>query len=208
VAGVSSVGVRQAGREGRPSPPEQTGKSAKPYPEFPLTAHRSGAWCKKIRGKLPYFGPWDDPDGALKKYLEQKGSLHAGRKPRAATEGATVHELVNRFLNQKHALVDVGELSPRTWTDYKDATDQVVAGFGERRLLDDLAPDDFTVLRNQMGKKWGPHRLGKTIQCIRSVFKFAFEVGLLPTPLRYGPGFRRPSTKTLRVYRVKQGLKL
>jgi hypothetical protein len=106
-------------------------KPAKPYPDFPLTPHPSGVWCKKIRGKLHYFGPWDDPDGALKKYLEQKDALHAGRKPREATDGATVHELVIRFLNEKQALVDVNELSPRTWTDYKDASDQIVAGFGK-----------------------------------------------------------------------------
>ena len=30
---------------------------------------------------MHYFGPWDDPDGALEKYLEQKDDLHAGRKP-------------------------------------------------------------------------------------------------------------------------------
>src|SRR5947209_16877962 len=104
-------------------------KPAKPYPEFPLTAHPAGYWCKKIRGKIHYFGPWDDPDGALKKYLEQKGALHAGRKPRADTEGTTVKDVVNAFLNAKQTLVDADELSPRTWQDYKEAGDEVVAAF-------------------------------------------------------------------------------
>src|SRR5207248_11558195 len=97
------------------TPPAPSGKPAKPYPEFPLTAHPAGYWCKKIRGKLYYFGPWSDPDGALKKYLEQKDALHAGRKPRGDTAGATVKELVNAFLNAKRALVESGELTNRSW---------------------------------------------------------------------------------------------
>jgi hypothetical protein len=40
-------------------------KPSKPRPDFPLTAHPAGYWCKKIRGKVHAFGPWDDPDGAL-----------------------------------------------------------------------------------------------------------------------------------------------
>src|SRR6516164_7210144 len=54
------------------TPPVQSGKPAKPRPDFPLFAHAAGVWAKKIRGKLHYFGPWDDPDGALKKYHERK----------------------------------------------------------------------------------------------------------------------------------------
>src|SRR5262245_58468856 len=84
-------------------------KPSKPYPDFPLFPHAAGVWAKKIRGKLHYFGPWADPDGALAKYLEQKDALHAGRKPREETEGVMVKELCNQFLNAKQALVESGE---------------------------------------------------------------------------------------------------
>ena len=36
----------------------------------------------------------------------------------------TVKDLANEFLNAKQALVDAGELSPRTWGDYKTACDR------------------------------------------------------------------------------------
>src|SRR6266536_3265453 len=98
-------------------------KPAKPYPEYPLTPHPAGYWCKKIKGKMYYFGPWADPDGALAKYLEQKDSLHAGRKPRADPAGVTVKDVANGFLNAKQALVGAGELSPRTWQYYKQVCD-------------------------------------------------------------------------------------
>ncbi len=182
------------------------GKPTKPYPDFPLFLHATGQWAKKIRAKMHYFGT--DADAALAKYLEQKDALHAGRKPRETTEGNTVKDLVNQFLQQKQALVDVGELSPLTWGDYKTACDEIVTAFGKGRLLTDIDPDDFAHLRDKLARKWGPQRLGKTIQFIRCVFKHAFEAALIPTPVRFGPGFKRPSKKVLRLHRAKQGVKL
>jgi integrase len=183
-------------------------KPDKPRPDFPLFPHAAGVWAKKIRGKLHYFGPWDDPDGALAKYLEQKDDLHAGRKPREASDGCTVKELCNRFLNAKQLLVDAKELSPRTWTDYKEACDLVVKCFGKGRLLSDLGQDDFASLRDKLTRKWGPVRVGKVIQCVRCLCKYAYDAELVPAPIRFGPGFKRPSKKVLRLNRAKQGPKL
>jgi integrase len=181
----------------------------KPRPDFPLFAHAAGVWAKKIRGKLHYFGPWSDPDSAEARYNEQKEALHAGRKPREQTDGLTVKDLANKFLNAKTALVKAGELSPRTWADYKLVCDQIVKSFGKSRLVADLDPDDFAKLRNRMAKRWGPQRLGsKLIQYTRSVFKHGFDAGLIDKPVRFGPGFKRPSKKVLRLNRAEQGPKL
>jgi integrase len=185
--------------------PAPSGKPAKPYPEFPLTAHPAGYWCKKIRGKLHYFGPWSDPDGALNKYLEQKDDLHAGRTPRPDPGALTAKDAANAFLNAKKTLVDAGELSPLTWADYKRVADDLVAHVGKARLVSDLAPEDFSGLRIKMAKKWGPHRLKKSVQYVRSLFKFIYESGLIDRPMRFGPAFKRPSAKTLRLHRAKQG---
>jgi hypothetical protein len=97
----------------------------------------------------------------------------------------------NAFYNTKRALVETGELSPRTFADYQRVTDLVAEAFSKTRLVEDLAPDDFAELRNRMAKRWGPHYLGKTIQVIRCLFKFAFDSAMIATPMRFGKADRR-----------------
>jgi integrase len=188
--------------------PTGSGKPSKPFPDFPLFPHATRRWAKKVRGKLHYFGPWDDPDAALKKYLEQKDALHDGRKVREDTGGLTVKDLCNRFLNAKHALVESGELKERSWEDYKQACDLCVSHLGKGRLVADLDPDDFARLRAVMAKKWGPVRLGNVIQRVRSVFKYGFDAGLVATPVRTGPSFKPPTRKMLRLARAKKGVRM
>jgi integrase len=194
--------------EPHPTAPAPADKPAKPRPDFPLFPHATRRWAKKIRGKLHYFGPWDDPDGAEANYNAQKEALHAGRKPRPEPGGLTVKEVCNLFLNAKKAAVEQGRLSPLTWGDYKTACDEIVAAFGKSRLVSDLRPDDFAALRARLAKKWGLQRQTKTIQFVRCVFKWAYEAELTDRPVRFGPDFKRPSRAEFRRLRARQGPRL
>jgi integrase len=183
-------------------------KPEKPYPEFPLFAHANGQWAKKIRGRMHYFGSWEDPDTALDTYLKQKDDLHAGRTSRPDPAALTVKDACNAFLNHKKDKMDAGELSLRTWAKYKEVTDLIVSHFSKQRLVSDLRTEDFTSLKNTMTKRWGPLRVADFIQHIRSVFKYAFDAEMIDRPVRFGPGFDRPSQKTIRLHKAARGPKL
>jgi integrase len=204
----NSIAPAPDGKPERVSKACQSDKPRKPYPDFPLFPHATRRWAKKIRGQLHYFGPWNDPDGALEKYLHQKDALHAGRKPRLDPEGFTVKELVNAFLNEKAAAREAGEIAPRTWQDYKESCDIIISHFGKRRLVADIGPDDFFALRKKLANKWGPRTLVNVITRIRVAFKYASDNDLIDRPVVYGSAFKRPSKKTLRIDRAKKGPKL
>lgn len=53
-------------------------QSAKPYPDFHFTAHPTGRWCKKVRGRIIFFGKLEDPQAALDKWLRPEDfAVHA-----------------------------------------------------------------------------------------------------------------------------------
>ena len=62
-----------------PPPGGKSQKPNKPYAQFPLFADAADVWVKEIHGKMHYFEPWGEPDGALKKYVAEKDALHGAR---------------------------------------------------------------------------------------------------------------------------------
>ena len=189
----------------KPTKKSSADKPPKPYPDFPLFPHATGRWAKKIRGKLHYFGKWDNWQDALSLYQKQAADLHAGRKPREDTGGATISDLVNHFLIAKRHLVDTGEIVQRTWDDYDTTCRQVMEVLGKERLIADLRPDDFDSLRRQLAKSRGIVTLGNEVARARILFKYAYDAGLIEQPIRYGQSFKRPSRKALRKARQEKG---
>jgi hypothetical protein len=89
-------------------------KPGKPYPSCPLTVHPNGQWCKKIRGKVHFFGVWSDPDAALANYLRVAADLHAGREPASvSSREVTVKEMGNAFLASQRERVSTGQIGGR-----------------------------------------------------------------------------------------------
>ncbi len=191
-----------------PAPPTKPAKPSKPYPDFPLFPHAAGVWAKKIRGKMHYFGPWDDPDGALAKYNEQRDALHAGKRPRPDPDAVNVKDVCNAFLAAKQELVDVGELAPGPGSTTRARASRWWPRSARRRLVADLGPADFASLRNQVAKKWGLHRLAKTIQCVRCTLQVRLgrRDGRPARALRCG--IQAADEEDLRLHRAEQGPKL
>ena len=193
----------------RPAKPGAIEKPKKPYPEFPLYAHASRRWAKTIRGITRYFGPWDDPQAALDKYLRERDDLYAGREPRQQdTNGLTVKELVNRFLYAKELELHDGKIEQRTWDDYDDICGRLLGFFKHNPYVTDIQPEDFrklaVYLRKGKRRQAGASTQYNNITRARVVFNFAWDDRLIPAPVNYGKGFRKPSSKELRAARNKK----
>ncbi len=242
-----------------PTPASKRAKPAKPYEGFPLFPHATGRWAKKIGGRFAFFGPWNDPFGALERFTAQRDALYAERlgpgrifahgaprlaeaaiatpspqpppspapRPAAtvgqrarpapaqdlsldgdATEGMTVRDLVNHFLTAKQRQMDSDELGKRAFIDYHAVCGRLIASLGTDRPIDQLGPADFSSLRAERAKRFGPVVLGIEIGRVRTVFKHAYENGLLDKPVRFGPEFAKPSRRVIRLARNAAGPRL
>lgn len=118
---------------------------------------------------LPNDGEWQ---AALEVYKKQVDDLQAGRKPREiGDEGLTVGHLRDRLLTAKSRALDAGEITVRTYSEYRRTVELLIGAFGEGRLMENLAGDDFEQLRADLAKHSGPVRLGNETQRVRTVFK-------------------------------------
>lgn len=171
-------------------------KPVKPREDFPLYAHAAGMWAKKINGRTIYFGPWGDPIGAEAAYKQHLRDQHRARSP--VDDDLDMGTLLNLFLERKHAALEAGEITQRTWKDYHATCQMLKKALGVARLVADLAPQDFEVLRKALAERHGPIPLRNQMQRVRSVFKLADDDRLLSRPVHFGGAFKSPSKRVMR----------
>ena len=169
-------------------------RPSKPYDGFPLTPHATRRWCKKIRGKIRYFGTWDDWEAALAEYERKAPYYHAGKEPPSEfdiddPEVLTVRSLCGEFLLAKQEKLKAGELSQRHYDQLKATAKVVIEELGAATTVADVKPRDFRALKATYGKSLGPVALQNAISRIRGVFNWGYKEGLIDRPMQYGSDF-------------------
>ncbi|HQL74650.1 MAG TPA: tyrosine-type recombinase/integrase, partial [Phycisphaerae bacterium] len=194
-------------------------KPDKPYPDFPLYAHAAGVWAKRIRGREHYFGPWSDPDAALRRYLDQRDYLHAGAPPPAA-DGVSLDELVNRFLEHVLARVERSEVSRHQFNCYRRDGKLLLETLGRTRPAASLTPADWRRYRTVVATRFdaddredgeklrSPSTVCGMVIRVRTMFRWAHQTArLLERAMDYGGEFSRPSAAAVRISLARRGPK-
>jgi len=188
-------------------------KPRKPYPNFPLTAHLNGQWCKKIRGKIHFFGVWASPDAALEHYLKVAADLHAGRLPATVLgDEFTVKQMANEYLAYQMDRATLGQIGWRLFEDCRRVIRHFAKHVGISRDPASLGPTDFQDYRRVLSTVglgaakpgFGVHAMTRTITIVRGMFKWAVSTGLLAQAPRWGTGFVKPSAADIRRSKAKQ----
>jgi integrase len=184
---------------------------------FPLTWHPAGQWCKRVKGRLHYFGA--DTDAALNRWIDSKDDLLAGRKPRERKRGGdcTLEAAVNLHLCHVNNQVERGEKSDRWFEDMKATGALILEALGRSWSVDALTAEDFAVLYDRLAKtkkvKGQPQRqvrhatLNNRIVRVRTMFNWLLKTGVLEKPPAYGSKFDLPSKIAMENQRLERGTK-
>lgn len=88
--------------------------------KFPLTLHRTGQFCKKINGKLHYFGT--DKQRALQKYLERATALHTEStlKPIPPSDNISIKALCNLYLDHQQDNLPCHCMDSQDWGGHRN----------------------------------------------------------------------------------------
>jgi site-specific recombinase XerD len=203
----SKVSPQNRHRESAAADPVRGRKRAlKPYKSFPLTPHKSGQFCKKIKGKIYYFGKIDDPEAALRRYHEHANGLHAGKISQIDRSGElTIAELANKFLAAKERKRASGDIEAATFVEYHRDCELMVKHFGRHQEVTAITRKDLADFRDFLAKGVNATTLNNRVGNARSIFKFAYDEELIDRPLRFGEDFRRPEKRLLRRAKADAG---
>lgn len=150
--------------------------------KFPLTLHPTGQYCKKIRGKLYYFGT--NKKEALQRYLERAVYLHAGQEPKVGDEvnKITLKMLCNLYLEHQYSRVAVGEIKPRQLYDQTSLLRSFVKYVGSNQSIIDIHTIDLQNYRAKLIKSGKlPNTINNRISAFKAMFHWALENEIITT---------------------------
>jgi integrase len=136
--------------------------------------HPTGQYCKKIKGKIHYFGT--DKKQALERYPNQATYLHGYESSMAQMSNGsmTLKELCDLYLRYQHAKVLAGELTPKHHSDQIGSLSKFVSFFGKGRRIKGISTLDLQNYKRRLQNAYGSaHRPNLHIGVMKAMFHWA-----------------------------------
>ncbi len=149
--------------------------------KFPLTRHSTGQYCKKIKGKMYYFG--SDKKEALQRYIDQAAYLHGSNdnSQKPANDSMTLKQLCELFLKYQLSKVQANAITARHYNDQIGSLNKLMAFLGHGRRIKDISTIDLQNYKRKLQKQYNRsgHRLNLHISNLKTLFHWAKKNDIL-----------------------------
>ncbi len=148
--------------------------------KFPLTLHTTGQYCKKIKGKMHYFGK--DKKQALERYLEQAAFLHNGKAKMFKTTNGnmTLRSLCSIYLQHQQAKANSAEIAFRHYADQISCLKKFMSFIGQHRKINEISTLDLQNYKRKLKRACNSaHRMNLHISIMKTMFHWAKKNDIL-----------------------------
>lgn len=146
--------------------------------KFPLTLHKTGQYCKKIRGKIYYFGT--DKNLAYQRYLEQAAFLHNGnlssQHSKENGNDISIKCLCNLYIEHQRSRAEIGQIKLRHVYEQTTSLRSFVKFIGAVSLVGEIKTVDLqSFIQKLIRSKKAANTINNRIAVIKAMFNWALE---------------------------------
>jgi integrase len=122
--------------------------------KFPLTLHPTGQYCKKVKGKIYYFG--SDKKEALQKYLDQATYLHGCQdnlqQQKPTGDNMTLKQLCDMYLKYQYSKLQANDLTASHHNEQIGSLNKLMAFLGQNIDINNISTLDLQNYKRRIQK--------------------------------------------------------
>ncbi|MHC4114684.1 MAG: tyrosine-type recombinase/integrase [Planctomycetota bacterium] len=148
--------------------------------KFPLTLHPTGQYCKKIKGKIHYFG--SNKQKALQKYLDQATWLHGTQKDmqKLKDENMTLKQLCDMYLKYQHSKLQASNLTANHYNEQVGSLKKLMVFLDQNITINKISTMDLQNYKRKIQKSHvSISRLNLHISIMKALFHWARKNDIL-----------------------------
>ena len=144
--------------------------------KFPLTLHPTGQYCKKVKGKIYYFG--SDKKQALERYLDQATYLHGCQnnlqQQKPTSDNMTLKQLCDMYLKYQYSKLQANALTASHHNEQIGSINKLMAFLGQNIDINNISTLDLQNYKRKIQKSQvSVCRLNLHISIMKALFQWA-----------------------------------